>query len=200
MHRTMKTILLECCFLLAAATWAAAVKTPNVNNLCFADGLKYKTIQSAIEACGANGTVVITPSYSASDTFSNPDGIAVFDFRHNERQEGLNPVTEFGAKGDAVNGADGVSQSGSATFSSASASFLGRDAGKTIIITGAGPENASLRTTIASVNGPNRVTLATAAGFTATGLTYWYGTDNTSAMETAYRAQKPLFLPSGKYL
>jgi hypothetical protein len=201
MHRTIGIILLQCAAVLGQATGGAPRKSANINSLCFADGLKYTTIQAAITACGAGGTVVVAPSFPETDSFTNPGGVALFDFRRHQHPDGLTPVTDLGAKGDAVTGGDGASQSGSSTFSSASGSFVsGRDVGKAIVITGAGPENASLTTTITGVSSPTQVTLATAAGFTAKGLTYWYGTENTAAMQSAYRAQKPLFLPPGKYL
>jgi hypothetical protein len=195
-------LLLECTVCLAQVPAAPPAKpSPNINHLCFVDGLKYSTIESAMSACGGTGIVVIPPTYAGTDSLENRNGIPVWDFRHSERPEGFTPVTDFGAKGDAATGADGASDIGSTTFSTASASFTsGRDEGKTIIITGAGADNASLTTTIKTVNSSNRVTLATAAGFTAAGLTYWYGTENTAAFQSAYSSMKPLFLPAGKFL
>lgn len=154
-----------------------------------------------MRACGGAGIVVIPPTYAGTDSPEKRNGIRVWDFRHSQRPEGFTPVTDFGAKGDAATGSDGASESGSTAFTAASGSFKsGQDEGKTIIITGAGADNASLTTTIKDVNSPNRVTLSGAAGFTATGLTYWYGTENTPAFQSAYNAMKPLFLPAGKYL
>lgn len=202
MYRNLAIVLLQCGVLMGQVDGGVPPKAVNISNLCFADGLKYTTIQAAISACGSGGTVVVTPSFPETDTFTNTDGVAVLDFRrHAHPPNGLTPITDFGVKGDAVSGADGVSQSGSNIFASASASFVSnRDVGKAIVITGAGPENATLTTTIASVKGPTQVTLATPSSFTAKGLTYWYGTENTAAFESAYRAQKPLFLPPGNYL
>lgn len=195
-------LLLECTVCLAQVPAAPPAKpSPNINHLCFVDGLKYSTIESAMSACGGAGIVVIPPTYAGTDSLENRNGIPVWDFRHSERPAGFTPVTDFGAKGDATTGADGASDIGSTTFTTASASFRsGRDEGKTIIITGAGADNASLTTTIKTVNSSNRVTLATAAGFTAAGLTYWYGTENTAAFQSAYSSMKPLFLPAGKFL
>jgi hypothetical protein len=165
---------------------------------CVVDGLKYMTVQAAVAECAGGGLVVIPPTYAGEEPSASPN---VMDFRHAERVKGLTPVTEFGVKGDAVAGSNGASEIGSASFTAASAAFSsGRDVGKAIVITGAGPENASLTTTIKTVVSPTRVTLAAPAEFTAGNLTYWYGSDNTSALQAAYKSGKPLFLPPGRYL
>jgi len=144
---------------------------------------------------------VIPPTYAGTDSLETRHSMPVWDFRHSERPDGFTPVTDFGAKGDATAGTDGASEVGSATFRVAAGSFTpGRDEGKTIVITGAGSDNASFTTTIKAVNSPDRVTLGAAAAFTATGLTYWCGTENTSAFQAAYSSMKPLFLPPGKFL
>jgi hypothetical protein len=178
---------------------AQAIPAASVDNFCVVDGLKYKDVASATAACGNGGFVVIPPTFGGDTSSSGSK--SVWDFRHPESVKGLTPVTDFGAKGDAVSGADGRSHAGSEGFEAQSASFVkGRDEGKTIVITGAGPENGSLATTIKTVKSANRVLLATQAGFTGEGLTYWFGTDNTPAFQTAYASRKPLFLPVGKYL
>ena len=179
----------------------SADPSPNIHNLCFVDALKYSTVESAVRACARVGTVVIPPTYAGTDLLETRSGTRVWDFRHAQRPDGFTPVTDFGAKGDAATGTDGVSETGSNTFTAASRSFTsGRDEGKVIIITGAGADNGSLATTIKAVNSSNRVTLAAPARFTATGLTYWYGTENTPAFQDAYNSMKPLFLPAGKFL
>jgi Right handed beta helix region len=200
--RTIPILFLACAASLAqVGTGSAAKPTPSVNNLCFVDGLKYSTIESAVSACSGTGIVVIPPTYAGTDSPENGNGIPVWDFRHSQRPDGFTPVTNFGAKGDAATGADGASEMGSTTFTAASGSFAsGRDEGKAVIITGAGVDNASFTSTIKAVESSNRVTLATAAGFTAAGLTYWYGTENTPAFRAAYDSMKPLFLPAGKFL
>jgi hypothetical protein len=200
--RTTAILLLECAALLAQlAAGSPAKSSPGINHLCFVDGLKYSTIESAMSACGGTGIVVIPPTYAGMDSLENRDSIPVWDFRRSQRPEGFTPVTDFGAKGDAATGADGASEMGSTTFMAASGSFTSsRDEGKSIIITGAGTDNSSLTTTIKVVKSSKRVILAAAAGFTAIGLTYWYGTENTPAFQAAYHSMKPLFLPAGKFL
>src|ERR1700758_1144734 len=199
---TIAILLLECAASLAQQGAGSPVKpSPSISNLCFVDGLKYSTIKSAMSACGGTGIVVIPPTYTGMDSLENRNGIPVWDFRISQRPEGFTPVTDFGAKGDATSGADGASEMGSTVFTAASGLFTsGRDEGKTIIITGAGADNASLTTTIKAVKSSNRVTLAAAAGFAATGLTYWYGTNNAPSFQAAYDSMKPLFLPAGRFL
>ena len=200
--RTITMLLLECVASLAQlADGLPAKPSPGIHNLCFVDGVKYSTIESAIGACGQTGVVVIPPTYAGMDSQHHHDRVRVWDFRHSQRPDGFTPVTDFGAKGDAVSGNDGASENGSTTFTAASGSFIsGRDEGKAIIITGAGTRNQSLTTTIKAVKSSSRVTLAEAAGFTSAGLTYWYGTENTPAFQAAYNSMKPLFLPAGRFL
>jgi hypothetical protein len=201
-HRTISILLLGSAASLAQLMAGKRLTaSPNINRMCFVDGLKYSTVESATSSCGETGVVVIPPTYSGTDSLKNRNGITVWDFRNSELPEGFTPVTEFGAKGDAGMGTDGASENGSDLFTSDSGAFLaGRDEGKVIVITGAGPENASLTSTIKVVNSSNSVTLAEAAGFTGTGLTYWYGTENTHAFQAGYESMKPLFLPQGQFL
>jgi len=71
-----------------------------------------------------------------------------------------------------VTGSDGAISSGSATFSSAAASFSDSYVGKAITVTGAGASGADLTTTIASVTDANNVELAANAGTTVTNAAY----------------------------
>lgn len=52
-----------------------------INSVYFVDGIKYKNIQSAVNAASTSGAVIIPPNYGGSDTFTNTDGILVLDFR-----------------------------------------------------------------------------------------------------------------------
>ena len=202
MREIIVVVLVSIATLLGQGAGAAGPKSGlTVNRTCVLDGLKYTTVSQAITGCAGAGLVVIPPTYAGTESAEDVKEAVVLDFRHPERLKGLTPVTEFGAKGDAVAGNDGESQSGSATFSSASGSFVqGRDEGRTIVITGAGPDNGSLTTTIKAVNSASRVTLSVAAGFSSRGLAYWYGTENTSSFQAAYVSRKALVLPPGKYL
>jgi len=187
--------------LLATSAMAMAQNGGAPSHVCVYDGLKYKTLLSAMTDCGKNGFAVIPPSYAGPDP-ANAKNPQVWDFRHPESVKGLIPVTDFGVKGDAATGTDGVSRAGSQEFTTGSSSpfVRGRDESKAIVITGAGPENASLTTTIRTVEAPNRVTLAIQAGFTGNNLKYWFGTENTPAFQKASASRKALFLPPGMYL
>jgi hypothetical protein len=195
----MAVVLLTCA---ASAQTAQPARQAHLraDRLCFVDGWQYSNISQAVAGCGRDGVVVIPPTYDGSET---SDGAAtnVLDFRRANLTKGLTPVTDFGAHGDAGTANDGSSQNGSGWFESPSAHFVpGQDEGKAIVITGAGPDNASLTTTIRAVKSPSRVLLATPAGFTDSGLTYWYGTENTHAFQAAYDSGQLLFLPAGKFL
>ncbi len=190
MKRILAILFLPC---------ALSFAQTNINKVCVVDALKYSTVSSAEGDCGGGGIVVIPPSYQGNENGEGSSG--VIDLRRPESGRGLTPVTEFKARGDAAMRNDGSSQTGSGDFTSASASFAaGRDEGKAIVITGAGPDNASFTTTIRTVKSPTSVELATPAGFTARDLTFWYGTENTGAFQAAYGSGKPLFLPPGQYL
>lgn len=114
-------------------------------------------------------------------------------------------VKRFGAKGDVVQLTDGAMTSGSANFSSASATFSAADVGKAITVTGAGTSGAALTTTIASVASETAITLATAAGTTVSSAAFMYGTDDTVAIQTACTyttatGRGEVYFPPGTYL
>lgn len=93
----------------------------------------------------------------------------------------------YGAKGDGKVFADGVTN-GTTTFTSATAGFTSADTGKHIMINGGnGNPGAPVITTITFVNATT-VTLGTAAGASATGCAFVYGTDDTAAINSAISA------------
>lgn len=111
-------------------------------------------------------------------------------------------VQEYGATGDAVLKADGAITAGDATFTSASSAFVDADAGKGIIIKGAGAAGAELITTIASVTSATTVELAANAATTVSGATFTYGTNDQPAIQTAFNALvegQTLNFPRGNY-
>jgi hypothetical protein len=119
-------------------------------------------------------------------------------------------VASYSAKGDAITHTDGVAMAGSATFTSASSTFVAADKGKFIEITGAGSNSGMLNgagtaygiltTTIQSVQSATTITLATEPQYSATKLHFVYGTDNTAAFQSAYSSGRPLSVPAGSYL
>jgi hypothetical protein len=125
-----------------------------------------------------------------------------------------NVVTTWGASGNGVTLADGaVATTAPTAFTSASAAFAAGDAGKTIVVQGAGVAGAALVTTIAAVVSAGAVTLTAGASTTVTGATYFYGTLNDTQFANAAAAfsypaettDPPLptggaiYIPSGVY-
>ena len=119
----------------------------------------------------------------------------------------FNVKTEYGAKGDGIQLYDGTITSGTPNFTSATASFTSSDVGKVITITGAGGTNIDLTTTISNFVSSTAVTLANNASASVSGVTFCYGTDDTTAINNAitavYSANPPvgnIFFPSGIYI
>lgn len=116
-------------------------------------------------------------------------------------------ITNFGAKGTGGNILkDGAITVGTATFTSASATFTANDIGKFIAIVGANTSpsaGAVLRTTITGYTDANTVTIGTNALATVSGANAVYGYDNYNAVKNALyvRNQKSgnLFVPDGEY-
>ncbi len=171
------------------------------------------TIQAAINAAGATGAVMIPASYGGNDTFTNPNRIAVYDYRLGAMQRGVIDVTDFGAVADAQYNATGTISPGAATLTiSGSPSFSPSDVGKTIALR-MGTRGNALVTTISGYTSASQVTLATAAVSGGSGLQVWWGTDNTAAFNAATMAAganptgtftRPggitVYVPAGAYL
>ena len=96
-------------------------------------------------------------------------------------------VEDFGAKGDVINHVDGVITNASTAFTSNSATFTSADTGKTINVIGAGQYGHTLVATITYVSA-HAVTLSIAAQTTVSGASYFYGTDDTTAIQAAITA------------
>lgn len=94
----------------------------------------------------------------------------------------------YGAKADVVTLTDGAITSGTAAFSSATASFTVADVGKAIVVHGAGAAAADLVTTISAFVSSTAVTLTANAGTTSSAALAYYGTDDTGAIKTAVAA------------
>ncbi len=99
---------------------------------------------------------------------------------------GLYAVTpqDFGGKADVVTLQDGSIARETASFRSSSAKFTAADAGKAIVVTGAGPEGGALVTEIRAVTSPNQITLAANAVETVANALTYYGTDDTAAIRS----------------
>lgn len=111
----------------------------------------------------------------------------------------------YSARGDAKFISDAAITSGTPTLTSATASFTAGDVGKKVYVEGAGTAGAMLATTISAYVNSTTVTLAANASTTVSGATALYGTDDTTAIQTALTTAassdiKTLYLPAGKYL
>jgi len=65
-------------------------------------GTSQTNLQAAMNAAGATGALEIPPSYTGADTFTNPNGLYVFDLRARGAQPYERSVREFGAVCDGV--------------------------------------------------------------------------------------------------
>lgn len=110
-------------------------------------------------------------------------------------------VLDFGALADGIYLEDGAITTADNTFTSITAAFVTANIGKTICVRGAGAAGVDLVTTIASRNSATSVELTDAASTTVTGAKAWYGTDNTTALQSALtNVQGALGIPVGIYL
>lgn len=107
---------------------------------------------------------------------------------------------DYGAIGDAIAKNDGSATNGDNTFTSASSSFTSADIGKTIIIANCGAAGIYITTTIASINSPTSIELTNAPSTTAINLIFWYGTDNSTAIQTAINTAEIVYIPAGRYI
>jgi hypothetical protein len=95
--------------------------------------------------------------------------------------------------------------SGLAILTSATGTWTGADVGKSIVVAGAGVAGAPLSTTILSFQSATQVTLNATAGTTVTTAVFFYGTDDTAAIQAAITAVAAglggiVWLPAGNYL
>lgn len=98
-------------------------------------------------------------------------------------------IRSYGAVGDGKVVVDGAMTNGSATLTSATASFTMADVGKVIQVKGAAATGVtSLVTTIQAYTSATTVTLTAAASTTVTGAQVMWGTDDTNAVQAAINA------------
>lgn len=88
---------------LAGGNMTGALTTPAVNGVQSPSSSGTQTtLQSAMNAAGSNGAMVIPPTYAGTDTFTNPNGVRVSDLRTTGAQQTERSVKEFGAVCDGV--------------------------------------------------------------------------------------------------
>jgi hypothetical protein len=97
-------------------------------------------------------------------------------------------VRDFGAQVDGQTVSDGSIDSGTTSLRSATANWTPSDVGKLIVVQFGGPSGAPLATTIASVTNPGVCTLDASASTTTKGSRVDWGTDDTSAIQSAIAA------------
>lgn len=107
-------------------------------------------------------------------------------------------VAKYGAVGDGKVTNDGATTLGSAVVTSASASFLVTDVGKSIKVKGAAADGKSdFVSTIAGYTSATTVTMAAPAAATATGAMVMWATDDTAAFIAATNAARTYALGHG---
>lgn len=98
-------------------------------------------------------------------------------------------VRDYGARGDVVIITGNTSiTSGTAALTVTGAAFTSADIGKNIIVPGAGVAGGNLTTTIAGFTSATQVTLTANASTTLSAVSkqLWYGTDDTTAFNSAF--------------
>ncbi len=111
-------------------------------------------------------------------------------------------VVDHGAKGDVIFGTDGAITTGTPDFTSAASAFVAGDVGKVMTVPGAAAAGADLSTTILTFVSATAVTLAVNASTTVSSAAFDYGTDDTSAFQSAINAAEgkgTIFMPDGSY-
>ncbi len=88
---------------LAGGTMTGPLATPAVNGLASpVNGSAQTNLQSTVTAASSSGAMIVPPAYSGTDTFTNPSGIRVEDWRTGGSQQHARNVKEFGAVCDGV--------------------------------------------------------------------------------------------------
>jgi len=83
---------------LAGGTMTGGLVTPGVNGvLSPVAGGAQSSLQATVTGAGANGAMVVPPTYAGTDTFTNAGGVRVEDLRAGGAQQHERSVKEFGA-------------------------------------------------------------------------------------------------------
>lgn len=106
----------------------------------------------------------------------------------------------FGVEADGQYVSDGAITTGTATLTSATASWQPEDAGKRVIVYGAGTGGGHLGASILTVNSTTSVTISASASTTVSGAIVVWATDDTASMQAANAAAAAghtIYLPAG---
>ncbi len=83
---------------LAGGTMTGALGTPAVNGVASpVSGTAQTNLQTTVNAAGSTGAMIVPPTYGGTDSFSNPGGVRVEDWRTGGAQQHARNVKEFGA-------------------------------------------------------------------------------------------------------
>lgn len=142
--------------------------------------------------------VILLASMSAGRSLNAQSGSVCGQF------EATNAKTCFGAKGD-LRSADRCSMtSGSGALRCSGEPFVAGDVGKSVYVQSAGNSGGSLASTIRSYISASEVDVTSAAGSSVSNVGTVWATDDTSALQSAYKAViahgGALYLPAGNYL
>lgn len=187
----------------ASASWSrssdlqAGLSTLRGTKIFVTDGIANKRVE--FDLTSSDGAIVGTNSLTFSAASS---GTPV-----NSNFPGVFCAADYGAIGDLASVAStGVTAtSGRPDVVVADATFVAGDAGKWIMVPGAGVSGADLETTIAAVTDATHIVLSSNAGTTVSGVsaTVPYGTDNAGALQAWVDAACAVggfaYIPPGSY-
>jgi hypothetical protein len=179
-----------------AATTGTGTAVNVVSNNSAAAAVQIRGPGTLLSLLDASGTSMFSVSQTGTLTAAGQEvGIApawIFDVTH----------STYGALGNGKVVGDGVMSSGSATLTSATASFVAADAGKAISVKGAAVTGVTtLVTTISAVNSSTSITLAAsnASGGALSNAVVIWGTDDTAAIQAAIDAAEAYLAVGNAY-
>lgn len=170
------------------------------------DGTNSEVGYGTYTATGTTLTRNVTKSTNSNAAISLSGSAEVFITPRAEELSGDYVATSYGIVADGHYLSDGTITTGTNAFSSASASFTASDVGKTIVIQGAGAAGVTLKTTISGFTNSTHVTLTANAGTSVTTGKTYYGTDNTTAINSLITTVSTandggaILFPPGMYL
>ncbi len=175
-------------FLQADSTQTAGIKWATLSTTA---NVRYRGAWAASTAYLVNDVFTYAGSSWAVNTgFTSGTSFSTTNLDNLDSPPYVFNVMWYGAKGDGKFVSDGVITGGTTTLTSATAGFVAADAGKAIMIKGAGAAGQSnFVTTIASVTNSTTVVLSSPVTTTvASGGWVLWGTDDTAAFQSAINA------------
>jgi hypothetical protein len=158
--------------------WVIAATGGSITNLSFTQAASTVTVTPSA------GTSVVLPSA----TQSLAGVMSAADKGKVDATGRVFNVKIYGAKADGQTFTDATMASSSTTLTTSGSHFTSADAGKSIIVKGAGASSHDLITTIVVVNGVSSITLANSAIVSVSAVEFTYGTDDVAAIQAATNA------------